>query len=166
MRSLPIRFLRIGVIVFACISQVLASEQEIEQVVKYDALVLKGRLSDDATFEIAITLQPYSIARDRLKKFWGNDAPEPDRVMHRLSLHVSGYDIKFPDDSIRDLADINLPQGVYLTEGDSSVTLHLKGGDAAGAYSAALKIKNGRVISRTIEFINSSGDSDSIVTNY
>ncbi len=110
-------------------------------------------------------MSPYS-SKDNLVTFWGVDSERPNKVIENVTLLIEGDYVETLAEATHDLADINVPMGVYLMQSSNVIYLYLKGGDAAGAYTAILEIKGNKVVSRKIEFVNSSGDLDVIYTEY
>jgi len=138
---------------------------EIEQVVAYNGLQLQGELKNGSIFKFAVSMKPYA-SDVKLERFWGIDSDKPERVIKEISLFIDDKKVAIPKGAIFDLADINLPCGVYLMQSAGMVFIYLKGGDATSAYTAVLKFKNGKLLSRAVEFINPLGELDSIVTNF
>jgi hypothetical protein len=154
-------FLSIIFTLFFAISS-LAADTETEKVVFYNGVKLYGKLMDNSDFVISLFLEPYNRKIKYNYKFWGNDYPEPTYVIKELFIIVRGKELIIPKNSIKDLADINIPNGLYLMQSTKTIVLYIEGGDGASAYKAALKFVDNRLVSRTIEF----GEGDSVTTKY
>jgi len=139
-----------------------AAAAETEQVVFYNGIKLYGKLNDNSDFEVALFIKPYNNKIKYNYKFWGNDYPEPTYVIKELSVIIGGKKLIIPENAIKDLSEIILPEGLCLMQTPRTIVLYIEGGDAASAYKAALKFVNNRLVSRTIEF----GESDSVTTKY
>ncbi|MCJ7547114.1 MAG: hypothetical protein MUP30_09890 [Deltaproteobacteria bacterium] len=154
-------FFSIIFLLFFAISS-FATAAETEKVVFYNGVKLYGKLNDNSDFEVSLFMVPFN---DKIKynyKFWGYDKLKPRYVIKELSVIVRRQKLIIPQDAIKDLADINLPCGLYLMQTTRTIVLYIEGGDAESAYEAALKFVNNRLVSRTIEF----GESDSVTTKY
>lgn len=138
---------------------------DLQRVVTYDELRLGGLLSSGSRFELTVSTAPYN-ANVELKTFWGNDSDKPTTLLRTLEVLVDGKRVQFPRKATEDLCDINLPGRVHLMQSADELFVYLGGGDAAGAYTAVLRIIGGHVVSREIRFINASGDQDVVTETY
>jgi hypothetical protein len=140
---------------------------DMEQIVLYNELTLGGKLVDGTEFKLLISIAPCSENNFPVSgKFWGVDSVKPEHIIKSLSLIINNKEILIPKNAIADLADVNLPYGVYLMQNSNAIILYLKGGDAAGAYTAALKVHGGRVVARTINFVNNEGELGQVISEY
>lgn len=138
-----------------------------EKVVDYDCMKLCGYLSNGERFELVIIIEPFK--NDNIKKidhFYGFDKDKPTYVIKELSVMIDGVKQLIPKEGIEDLADIILPRGVYLMQNNNEVDLYIRGGDAAGGYTAILKLYNNKLIARVIKTINVDGEIETITNKY
>ena len=142
-------------------------EADMRKVVSYDEISLSGILNDGSRFVLSISIEPYlNEDGSSIKKFWGRDELTPGYLIDRFYFSINGNEILIPREAISDLADINIPYGVYLMQNERNVAIYLKGGDAAGAYTAKLNVVGSNLVSRVIEYMNSDGDLDQIILEY
>jgi len=145
----------------------LAIDEEMEKVVFYDGTKLYGKLRNNMTFEVSLFIKPYKDDEsESIPKFWGIYKEKPDCVINELTVIIGGIKANIPKRAIIDLAEVNLPRGLYLMQTKKAVILYIEGGDGAGSYKASLKLVNNKLISRTIEFINKEGELDSITMDF
>lgn len=145
----------------------IASGGEMEKVVYYNGVTLLGKLQDNSKFEVKILLENYKGDASRpALKFWGYDRWKPTYIIKEFKVVFNGKEAVIPKKNIIDLCDINLPDGFYLMQTKNAVLIHIDGGDGISAYHADLRIEGNRLVSRTIEFINSEGERDKKTTIY
>ena len=126
--------------------------------VRYTAVVLEGRTQGGVEFKLAIRTRAFAESESREKRYWGTDGWEPDRLILDLSLMAGTVSVKVPDSAVADLADPTLPAGVFLTEKDGRILVHIKGGDGTGSYEAVLETCEGSVSARRISYFNPEGE--------
>jgi hypothetical protein len=142
------------------------SDSVAETAVNYSAITLIGsiRKSKDS-FEVVVRCVPFntnSVGGGKTR-FLGTDGEQPTCIA-QISIKLNGMPMILPRDRYSDLANIDLPRGVYVTIRGKSVVLHVNGGDAAGAYKVRFFFDaKRRVSAREVEQVNEDGDT--IVTH-
>jgi len=155
------------ILLFLFVKSALATDAEAEKVVFYNGIKLYGKLNDKSDFVVSLFMEPYKDTKVKYSsKFWGYDKPQPTNIIKELSVIIRGKKLIIPENAIKDLADIIIPEGLFLMQTSRTIVLYIEGGDAAGSYTAALKFVDGKLVSRTIEFMNSEGAPDSVTTKY
>lgn len=138
-----------------------------DKVVFYNGVTLYGKLNDGTEFESTIFIEPYKDDGSKpIEKFWGFDREKPTYSIKTIKLKIDRKDALIPNGAIVDLADVTLPRGLYLMQNKYELVLYISGGDAASAYKAALRFKDNKLVSRTIEFVNTEGEPDSITKKF
>lgn len=140
-----------------------------EKGVECDGIVFTGFFEDYSKYEFSLFLKAYNKKEvdEKIKyHFWGVDAEVPNTVIAKIGFTINNKHILFPTEAFGDLCDVILPCGVYLMQKDKVVLVYLKGGDAAGAYTAIFEFSHERLIKRTIQFVNPEGDLDTVVNKY
>ena len=159
----------LSIIIFICIMafNTISYGNANERGVNYDGVIYYGTLDDKSEFEIKLLLEPYKVVESRpVLKFWGHDKETPTQVIKEFKVSYSGKIAYIPEKAIVDLADINLPESFYLMQISNGVIVYLEGGDGISGYKARLKFVNHKLISRTIEYINTEGNLGVEKTNY
>jgi hypothetical protein len=145
------------------------SGQEVnEKIVSYNGLVLSGTLNDLSKFNISIFLKQYKqqLGFNTKGHFWGTDGNTPKTVVQNIVVTINKRNVKFPARSYSDLANVILPNGLYVMQASNIILIYLKGGDGAGAYTVVYEIASEQLTKRTIQFVNAEGEIDQICTRY
>jgi len=161
--------LLIVMVLFLCQFNAFSDSNTSEKVVECNGIVFTGFLNDNSKYKCSLFLKEYNEKEEenKIKKhFWGVDAARPKYVIDKIDFTINNKHILFPTEAFNDLCDVILPCGVYLMQKDNVILIHLKGGDAAGAYTAILEFSNKKLIKRTIQFVNSEGELDTVISNY
>jgi hypothetical protein len=139
-----------------------------EGYVRYDSISLTGRLSNDRSFTISVAMKDFEDLKPRppIDKYWLIAMPYPGQIIDDFQVSIDGRSIALPDSSYDDLTDIAIPIGLrILNIGDTAVVRFL-GGDGAGAFTARFFIADYTLIRKSVVFMNSEGEEDSMVTIY
>jgi hypothetical protein len=163
---IPAAIITISIILFVPLN-CFGIDTSSDKVVFYDGVALYGKLNNGTQFESTIFIESYKdVGSKPIKKFWGFDRDKPTYSIKTIKLTIGGKDALIPDEAIIDLADVTLPRGLYIMQNKQELVLYIKGGDAASAYKAALRFRDYKLVSRTIEFLNTEGELDSITKKF
>lgn len=99
-------------------------------------------------------------------RFWGNDAEEPTVLIDKLALKIGKHSVSIPEPAYSDICDFDLQRGVSIEVVNEKIEVKIKGGDAAGAYTAKLLFVNGLFEKRVVSFINRDGELGEIVDSF
>jgi len=126
--------------------------------VRYTALVLEGTTQAGTEFKLEIRTRAFAASDPKEKWYWGTDGLEPRRLIEDLSLVVGAVRVKIAESAVADLANPTLPRGVFLTEKDGRILIHISGGDGAGSYDAVLETCEGSISGRQVSHFNPDGE--------
>ena len=153
--------------IIACLVIVGSYADNIEQTSRYRSMAISGELSTGEKFSAFIELFKVKCDVYNSKKhFYGIDRPCPDTQIGKLELRISDKAVEIPKEKYQDLADISLPLGFYVMQLGKEVRLYVKGGDGIAAYTAGFHIVDGKLVARSIEEMNPSGEMEKKIIYY
>jgi len=131
-----------------------------EMVADYESVRLSGKLGKARTrFTLHLKcIAPTGATKAANGEYIGTDGQDPACIVQTISLKLNNRPIVFPAKSYKDLSDVVLPRGVYLTTRGDVVVLHILGGDGAGSYKARFLVERQRLVAREIEQLNEKGE--------
>lgn len=140
---------------------------DVEQTSRYYSMSIDGELSKGAKFSAAIQLDKVICKNYRSKKhLYGIDRPCPDTLIRKLEVKINNKVVDIPGAVFQDLADVSLPIGFYMMQLGEEVRLYVKGGDGIAAYTAGFYIVDGKLVARSIEELNQSGEMEKKISKF
>jgi len=155
----------LGVISSFFCSCLLASE--IEQTSSYYSMSLDGEMQTGEKFSTSISLEKTVCGKYlSTQRVYGIDRYCPNTLVKDLKIQISNKTVVIPNKAFSDLADVNLPAGLYMTQHGKEARLYLLGGDGVAAYTATFFIRDNRVIARSIEELSQDGELEKTMVKY
>jgi hypothetical protein len=125
----------------------------LEQVVDYDSSEITGHLrdTDQTSFTVRIHDAPFTTKLAAgIKSWWGVDGGTPRRVTVELAFRIGRAEVTIPRHAYSDLGDPIIPNGISVMQRRKDIYLYLRGGDAAGSYTAKFFIRDGKLTRREV----------------
>lgn len=112
------------------------------------------------SFEIFAKCIPTQFIQNPTEKIYrGTDGGKPRCLLQDLKLRLDDVSVYISPKRYKDLANVIISHGIYLTTRKKTLVLHILGGDGAAAYEVRYLFQVRALIAREIMQLDENGES-------